>query len=56
MEEQKEMEKMNQTQQPPWLVNIILFFYEGKTCTGMTLERKQHIQQYKGNRSNNEEA
>ena len=31
MEELKEIEEMNQTQQPPWLVNNILFGYEGET-------------------------
>ena len=36
MEEQKEIEEMKQIQQPPWLVNNILFSYEGETKQGMT--------------------
>ena len=33
MEEQKEIENMNQAQQSLWLVNNILFSYEGETHT-----------------------
>ena len=44
MEEQKEM---NQTQRPPWLVNNILFCYEGEIYMGSDSERKQHFLQYK---------
>ena len=40
MEEQNEIEKMNQKQQPPWLANNILFCYEGETHTGNDSERK----------------
>ena len=40
MEEQKEIEEMNLTQQPPWLVNNILFCYEGETHTGNESKRK----------------
>ena len=47
MKEKKEIEEMNQTQQPPWLVNNILFCYEEKTHTGTDSERKQHFLQHK---------
>ena len=38
MEEQKEIKEMNQTQQPTWLINDIIFFYDeekhiGNDCT-----------------------
>ena len=56
MGEQKEREEMNQTQQPPWLVNNILFCYEGDKHTGNESERKQHFLQHKGKHSNSKEA
>ena len=43
MEEKKEIKEMNQTQQPPWLVNNILFCYEVETHMGNESERKQHF-------------
>ena len=49
MKEQKEIEKMNQTQQTPWLVNNILFCYEGEIHTGNDREKKHHFLQHKGN-------
>ena len=55
MEEQKEREEMNQTQQPSWMVNNIIFCYDGEKHTGKT-ERKQHFLQHKGNHSNVKEA
>ena len=48
MEEQMEIEEMNQTQQPLWLVNNILFCYDSK--------RKQHFLQHNENHDNNQEA
>ena len=54
MEDQKEIEEMNQIQQPTWLVNI-LFCYEGETHTGNDNKRKQHLQ-HKGKHSNNKEV
>ena len=56
MEEQKNIEEMNQTQQTPWLVNNILFSYEGETHTGNNSERKQHFLKHKGKQINNKEA
>ena len=56
MEEQKEIEEINQTQQPLCLVNNILFCYEGETHTGNGNENKQHFLQHKNNHSNNKEA
>ena len=47
MEEQMEIEEMNQTQPPPWLVNNILFCYEGDKHTGNESEKKQHFLQHK---------
>ena len=44
MGEQKEIEEMNQTQQPLWLVNNILFCFEGDKHTGNESERKQFLQ------------
>ena len=52
MIEQKEIEKMNQTQQPPWLVNKMIFCYDGKKYS----ERKRHFLQHKWNHSNFKEA
>ena len=49
MEEQKEIEEMNQTQQPPWLVNNILFCYEEETHTLNDSQRKQHFYNTKRN-------
>ena len=56
MDEQKEIEEMNQTQQPPLLVNNILFYYEGKTHTGNDNKRMQHFLQHKRNHNNNKEV
>ena len=53
VEEQKEMD---QSQQPQWLVNNILFCYKGETHMGNDSERKQHFLQHKGKHSNNKEA
>ena len=52
MEEQKEIEEMNQTQQLPWLVNNILFCYGGETHMENDSERKQHFPQYKEKHGN----
>ena len=46
MGQQKEIEDMNQTQQPPWLVNNILFCYENYKHTGNENEEKQHFLQH----------
>ena len=43
MGEQKEVEEMNQIQQPPWLVNNILFCYEGEKHTRNESERKKAL-------------
>ena len=56
MDEQKEIEQMNQIQQPSWLINNIIFCYDREKQTGNDSERKQHILQHKGNHSNNREA
>ena len=56
MEEQKEIEEKKQTQQPPWLVNNITFYYEGKTHKRNDSKRKQHFLQHKGKYSNNKES
>ena len=56
MEEQKDIEEMNQTKQPPWLLNNKLFFYEGEMHTGNDSKRKQHFLQHKENHNNNKEA
>ena len=47
---------MNQAQQHPWLVNNILFCYEGEIHLKNDSERKQHFLQHKGKHSNNKEA
>ena len=39
MEEQKEMEEMNQTQLPLWLVNNIIFYYDREKHTGNDSEK-----------------
>ena len=39
---------MNQTQPPLWLVNNILFCYEGDKNTRNESESNQHFLQYKG--------
>ena len=46
---------MNQIQQPPVLVNNLLFCYEGETHTGSDSERKQHFYN-KEKHCNNKEA
>ena len=38
--EEQEIEEIKQTQHYPWLVNNILFYYEGETKTGNDNERK----------------
>ena len=40
---------MNHTQQPLWLVNIIIFYYEGEKHMGNERERKHNFLQHKGN-------
>ena len=52
MEEQKKLEEMNQTQQPPWLVNNILFCYDREKHPGNDSKKKQH----KGGHSSSKEA
>ena len=56
MGEQKEIKEMNQTQQPLWLVNNILFCYEGDKHTGNESEKKQHFLQHKEKHSSSKEA
>ena len=56
MEEQKEIEVLNQTQQPSWMVNNISFCYEGEKCFGNDNERKQHFLQHKEKHKSNKEA
>ena len=55
MKEQKEIEEMNQTQ-PPWLVNNILFCYEGDKHSGNESQKKQHFLQHKAKHSSSKEA
>ena len=55
MGEQLELEDMNQTQQSSWLVNNILFYYEGEKQTRSESKRKQHFLQHKGKHSNSKE-
>ena len=43
MEEEKEIKEMNQTQQPPRMVNNISFCYEGEKRSGNDNKRKQHF-------------
>ena len=40
MEYQKEIEEMNQAQQPPWMVNNIFFSYDGEKQMGNDSKRK----------------
>ena len=47
---------MNWTQQPPILVNIIIFCYDSEIHTGNDSERKQHFLKHKGNHNNFKEA
>ena len=56
MEEQKEIEEMNQTQQPPRLVSNILLCYEGGKRTGNDNESMQNFLQHKGKHGKNKEA
>ena len=56
MEKQKEIKEMNQTKQPPWLINNILFCYEEETHMGNDNVKKQHFLQLKGKYSNNKEV
>ena len=56
MGKQMETEKINQAQQPSWLVNNILFCYKGDKYTGNESERKQHFLQQKGKRGCSKEA
>ena len=53
VEEQKEIEHMKQTQQPPWLVNNIIFCCDAEKQTKNGNKRKQHFLQHKENHSNN---
>ena len=48
MGKQMKIEEMNQTQ-PPWLVNNILFCYEGEKHTGNESKKKDHLLQNKRN-------
>ena len=43
MGEQMEIEEMNQSQLPPWLVNSILFCYEDDKHNGKESKRKQQF-------------
>ena len=54
--EQIEIEEMNQTQQPLWLVNNILFYYEGDKHARYESERKQCFLQHKGKHSSSKET
>ena len=54
--EKMEIKEMNQTQPPLWLVNNILFWYEGENPTGNESERKQYFLQHKGKHSNSKKA
>ena len=56
MGEQKEIEEMNQTQPPPWLVNNMLFCYESDKHTGNESKKKQHFLQHKEKHSSSKEA
>ena len=56
MEEQEEVKEMNQKQPAPWLVNNILFYYEGETHIGNNGERKLHFLQHKEKLGNNKEV
>ena len=47
MEEQKQIVEMNQTQQPPWMINNLALCYMGERCNGNDNERKQHFLQHK---------
>ena len=49
MEEQKQIVEMNQTQQPPWMINNLSLCYLGERCNGSDNERKQHFLQHKKN-------
>ena len=51
-----EIEEMNQTQQLPWLVNNVLFCYEGDKHTGNQSKRKQHFLYHKEKRGSSKEA
>ena len=50
--EQMEIKEMNQTQPPIWLVNNILFCYEGDKHW----KRKQHFLQHKVTHDSSQEA
>ena len=56
MGEQMEMEEMNQTQLLTWLINNILFCYEGNKQTGNESEKKQHFLEHKGKHCSSKEA
>ena len=56
MKEQKEIEKLNQKQQPPWLVNNIIICYKRETNTGNDSGRKQHFLQHEETHSDIKEA
>ena len=56
MKEKKEIEVLNQTQQPSWMVNNTSFCYEGEKCSWDDNERKQHFLQHKEKHKSNKEA
>ena len=45
MEEQKQIEEMNLTHEPPWMINNLVLCYMGERCNGSENERKQHFLQ-----------
>ena len=52
----KSIEEINQTQQPPWLVNNILFCYKGDKHAENESQKKQHFLQHKEKHSSSKEA
>ena len=56
MEEQKQIVEMNQTQQPPWMINNLSLCYMGERCNGSDNERKQHFLQHKEKHINMKET
>ena len=51
-----EIKEMNQIQQPPWLVNNILFCNECDKHTGNESKRKEYLLQHKGKHGSSKEA
>ena len=47
---------MNQTQQPPWMINNLALCYMGERCNGSDNERKQHFLQHKEKHKDTKEA